>query len=129
MLLTGIREGQATVGPRGVLECAVLLDHGRLLAPPISEHATYDVEQLRHFMAARQDEFGAAHVKCNRVLAEWASLKEHVVKDFANVRTCKVWEALALDKAHAQWVMLRHILSRLVEVYIFADVHVHPCQR
>ena len=33
-----IREGQATIDPRRVLECAVLLDHGRLLALPIYEH-------------------------------------------------------------------------------------------
>ena len=29
-LLAGIREGQGTINPRGVLECAVLLDHGLL---------------------------------------------------------------------------------------------------
>ena len=31
-LLAGIREGQGTIDPQGVLECAVLLDHGRWLA-------------------------------------------------------------------------------------------------
>ena len=55
MLVAGIMEGQATMGLRLVLECALLLDHGRLLALPISEHATYGVEQLRHFVAAPQD--------------------------------------------------------------------------
>ena len=34
MLPAGIKEGQATIDPRGVLECGVLLDHGRLLALP-----------------------------------------------------------------------------------------------
>ena len=85
MLLVGIREGQATIDPRGVLECVVLLDHGRLLALPISEHATYGVKQLQHFMASHQDELRAAHVNRDCAFAEWAGLKEHMVKHFANV--------------------------------------------
>ena len=67
-----------------VLECKVLLDHGCLLALPSSEHATYGVDQLRSFMASRRDELDAAHVHCDHALAEWAGLKEHVVKQFAN---------------------------------------------
>ena len=104
MLLAGIKEGQATIDPRGVLECAVLLDHGCLLALPVSERATYGVQQLRQFMAAHQDELGATHVNCDRALAEWAGLKEHMVQHFANVQMSKMWEALATEKAHAQWV-------------------------
>ena len=40
-LLAGIREGQGTIDPRGVLECAVLLDHGRWLALPAADRATF----------------------------------------------------------------------------------------
>ena len=124
VLLARIRERQVTMGSKGDLECAVLLNHGRLMPLLISEHATYGVEQLRHFMAAPQDEFSAAHVRYDRVLAEWAGLKAHMVKDFANVRMSKMWEAVVHDKAHAYWVALR-----LVEVCIVGHVHVHPCQR
>ena len=46
VLLASIREGEATIDPREVLECAVLLDHGRWLALLISEHATYGVDKL-----------------------------------------------------------------------------------
>ena len=44
VLLAGIKEGQATIDPRGVLECAVLLDHGRFLVLPVSERAAYGVQ-------------------------------------------------------------------------------------
>ena len=74
-LLAGIKEGQATIDPRGVLECAVLLDHGRFLGLPVNERAAYGVEQLRQFMAAHQEELCAAHVNCDRALVEWADLK------------------------------------------------------
>ena len=43
VLLAGIKEGRAIIDPRGVRDCALLLDHGRLLALVISEHATYGV--------------------------------------------------------------------------------------
>ena len=69
VLLASITEGHATIDPRWVLECAVLLDHGRLLAPLIGEHATYGVEHLRRFMASHQDELHAAHVHFNRSFA------------------------------------------------------------
>ena len=59
VLLAGIKEGQATIDPRGVLECAVLLDHGRFLALPVNERAAYGVEQLRQFMASHQEELRA----------------------------------------------------------------------
>ena len=66
VLLAGIKGGQARIDPTGVLECAVLLDHGRLLALPIREHVTYGVDQLRCFMASHRDELDAAHVHCDR---------------------------------------------------------------
>ena len=56
VLLAGIKEGQATIDPRGVLECAVLLDHCRFLALPVSERAAYGVKQLRQFMASHKEE-------------------------------------------------------------------------
>ena len=43
VLLAGMKEGQATIDPRGVLGCAALLEHGRWLAVPVNEHATYGV--------------------------------------------------------------------------------------
>ena len=97
----------------GVLECAVLLDHGRLLVLPVSEHATYGVQQLRQFMASHEDELSAAHVNCDCALAEWAGLKEHMVQHFANVQMSKMWEAFAPEKAHAQWVNVWRVLALL----------------
>ena len=87
-----------------MLDCAVLLDHDGLLALPISEHATYGVEHLRHFMASHEDELYAALVHSDRASAELAALKEHMVIHFPKVQTSKMWEALAPEKAHAQWV-------------------------
>ena len=75
VLLAGIKEGQATIDPRGVLECAVLLDHGRFVALPVNERAAYGVEQLRQFMTSHQEELGAAHVNCDRALVEWEGLQ------------------------------------------------------
>ena len=49
-LLAGIREGQGTIDPRGVLECVVLLGHGRWLALPAVDRATFGVDLLKHFM-------------------------------------------------------------------------------
>ena len=123
VFLVGIREGQATIDPTGVLECVVLLDHGCLLALSISEHATYGVQKLQHFMALHQDELSAAHVNCDRVLAEWVGLKEHMVKHFANVLMSKMWEALALEKSHAQWVNVCHVLA-LLRTYFPAEAAV-----
>ena len=79
VLLAAIKGGHAPIDPRGVLECAVFLDHGRLLALPCSEHASYGVDQLRCFMASHRAELDAAHVHCDHALAEWAHLKEHMV--------------------------------------------------
>ena len=47
VLLASIKEGQATIDPTKVLECAVLWDHGRFLALPVNERAAYGVAQLR----------------------------------------------------------------------------------
>ena len=113
MLLAGIKEGQATIDPRGVLECAVLLDHGRFLALPVNERAAYGVEQLRQFMASQQEELHAAHVNCDHALVEWEGLKEHMVQDFATVQPSKMWAALAPERAHAQWGDVCRVLALL----------------
>ena len=113
MLLAGIAEGQATIDPTGVLECALLLDHGRLLPLAIGEHAPYGVEQLRHFMVSHQHELGAAHVNCGRAFARWAGLQEHMVKHFANMQMCKMLEGLAPEKPHAQWFNVWPVLVLL----------------
>ena len=111
VLLAGIKEGQATIDPRGVLECAVLLDHGRFLALPVNERAAYGVEQLRQFMAPHQEELRATHVNCDRALVEWEGLKDHMVQHFATVQMSKMWEALAPERAHAQWVNVWRVLA------------------
>ena len=46
-------------------------------------------------MVSNQDELDAAHVHRDRALVEWAHLKEHMVKHFANVRMSRMWEVLA----------------------------------
>ena len=63
-------------------------------------------------MAARPDELSAADVKYDCSLAQWAGLKQHMVKHFVNVRLSKMWEALVPEKVQAQWVMLRHPFCR-----------------
>ena len=101
----------------------MLLDHGRLLALPVSERATYGVQQLRQFRASHQDELSAAHVNRDRALAEWAGLKERMVQHFANVQMSKMWEALASEKAHAQWVNVWCVLA-LLRTYCLAEAAV-----
>ena len=123
VLLAGIKEGQATIDPRGGLECAVLLDHGRFLALPVNERAAYGVEQLRGFMASHQEELRAAHVNCDRALVEWEGLKEHMVQHFATVQMTKMWEALAPERAHAQWVNVWRVLA-LLRTYCPAEAAV-----
>ena len=49
-LLAGIMEEQGTIDPPGVLECAVLLDHGRWLALPAADRATFGVDPLKRFV-------------------------------------------------------------------------------
>ena len=123
VLLAGIKEGQATIDPRGVLECAVLLDHGRFVALLVNERAAYGVEQLRQFMASHQEELGAAHVNCDRAFVEWEGLKEHMVQHFATVQMSKMWEALAPERAHAQWVNVWRVLA-LLRTYCPAEAAV-----
>ena len=121
VLLAGIKEGQATINPRGVLECAVLLD--RFVALPVNERAAYGVEQLRQFMTSHQEELGAANVNCDRALVEWKGLKEHMVQHFANVQMSKMWEALAPERAHAQWGNVWRVLA-LLRTYCPAEAAV-----
>ena len=123
VLLGGIKEGQATIDPRGVLECAVLLDHGRFVALPVNERAAYGVEQLRQFMTSHQEELGAANVNCDRALVEWEGLKEHMVQHFATVQMSQMWEALAPERAHAQWVNVWRVLA-LLRTYCPAEAAV-----
>ena len=74
-------------------------------------------------MASHQDELSAAHVSCDRALAEWAGLKEHMVQHFANVQMSNMWEALAHEKAYARWVNLWCVLV-LLRTYCPAEVAV-----
>ena len=97
----------------GARVCSVVGPWRRLLALPISKNATYGVQQLPHFMASHQDELHAAHVNCDRALAEWAGLQEHMVKHCAKVQMSTMWEALAPAKAHAEWVNVWCVLVLL----------------
>ena len=74
-------------------------------------------------MASHEDELSAPHVNCDRALAEWAGLKEHMVQHFANVQMSKMWEALAPEKAHAQWVNVWRVLA-LLRTYCPAEAAV-----
>ena len=123
VLLAGIKEGQATIDPRGVLECAVLLDHGRFVALPVNERAAYGLEQLRQFMTSHQEELGAANVNCDRALVEWEGLKEHMVQHFATVQMSKMWEARPPERAHAQWGNVWRVLA-LLRTYCPAEAAV-----
>ena len=64
-------------------------------------------------MASHQDELRAAHVNFHRPLAKWVGLKEHMVKHYANMQMCKMWEAVAPEKAHAQLVNVWGFLALL----------------
>ena len=110
-LLAGIREGQGTVDPRGVLECAVLLDHGRWLALPAADRATFGVDLLKQFMGTHHAELAAAHVNAARALEEWESFKEHVVRTFAKTPMSRMWEALTPEREHVQWVNVWCVLA------------------
>ena len=61
-LLASIREGQGTIDPWGVLEGAVLLDHGRWLALPAADWATFGLDLLKQLMGTHHAEVAAAHV-------------------------------------------------------------------
>ena len=98
----------------------MLLDHGRLLARPSSEQATKDVDPLRRFMASHRAELDATHVHYDHALVEWADLKEHMVKHFANVQMSKMWEALAAERKHARWVIVWRV-PVLLRTYCCAE--------
>ena len=123
VLVAGVKEGQATIDPGGVFECAVLWDHGRFLALPVNERAAYGVEQLPQFMASHQEELRAAYVNCDCALVEWQGLKEHMVQHFATVQMSKMWEALAPERAHALWVNVWRVLA-LLRTYCLAEAAV-----
>ena len=46
-------------------------------------------------------------------LAVWADLKEHMVKHFVNVQSFMIWEALAPERAHAQWIYVWCVFALL----------------
>ena len=112
-LLAGISEGQGTIDPRGVLECVVLLDHGRWLALPPAHRATFGVDLLKQSMGTHHVELAAAHVNVARALEEWESFKEHVVQTFANTLMSRRWEALTPEREHLQWVNVWRVSSLL----------------
>ena len=122
-LLAGIREGQGTIDPRGVLECAVLLDHGRWLALPAADRATFGVDLLKQFMGTHHAELAAAHVNAARALEEWESFKEHVVRTFAKTPMSCMWEALTPEREHVQWVNVWRVLA-LLRTYCPAEAAV-----
>ena len=116
-LLAGIREGRGTIDPRGLLEWAVLLDHGRWLAVPPADRATFGVDLMKQFMGTHHAELAAAHVNAARALEEWASFKEHVVQTFAKTPMSRMWEALTLEREHLQWVNVWRVFA----------AHILPC--
>ena len=112
-LLAGIREGHGTIDPRGVLGCVVLLDHGRWLALPAVDRATFGVDLLKQFMGTHHAELAAAHVNAARALEEWESFKEHVVQTLAKIPMSRMLEALTPEREHLQWVHVWRVLSLL----------------
>ena len=81
------------------------LDYGRLLGLPIAEHATCDVDELRHFTARDRKELGAARVHCERALDDLAGLQEHMAQHLANVQMPKMREPLAPKGRMHSWLM------------------------
>ena len=121
--LGGIREGQGTIDPRGVLEFAVLLDHCRWLALPAADWAAFGVVLLKQFMGTHHAELAAAHFNAARALEEWESFKEHVVQTFAKTPMSRLWEALTPEREHLQWVNFWRVLS-LLRTYCPAEAAV-----
>ena len=70
-------------------------------------------------MASHPEELPAAHVNCDRALVEWEGLKGQ----FATVQMSKMWEALAPERAHAQWVNVWRVLV-LLGIYCPAEAAV-----
>ena len=122
-LLGGIMEGQGTIDPQGVLDCAVLLDHGRWLALPAADRATFGVDVLKHFMATHHAELAAAQVNAARAWGECESLKEHVVQTFAKAPMFRMWDPLTREREHLQWVNVWPVLS-LLRTYCPDEAHV-----
>ena len=54
----------------------------------------------------------------DRAVAEWADLKAHMVKRFANVHMSKIWEALAPEMEHARWVNVWRVLALLLTCFL-----------
>ena len=113
-LLTSFREGQGTIDPRGVLECAVFHDHGRLLALPPAEWATFGADLLKQNMATNHAKLAAVHVNVGRALKEWASFKEHSIEAFAKTPMSQMWEALDREWEHLPWVNVWRLLPLLL---------------
>ena len=122
-LLAGMREGHGTIDPRGVLACAVLLDHGRWPALPAADRATFGVDLLKRFMGTQHAELAAAHVNAAHAWEEWESFKEHVVQTFAKTPMSRMWEALTPEREHLQWVNVWRVLS-LLRTYCPAEAAV-----
>ena len=122
-LLAGIREGQGTIDPRGVLECAVLLDHGRWLSLPAADRATFGVDLLKRFMGTHHAELATAHVDAARALEAWESFKEHVVQTFTKIPMSRMWEALTPEREYLQSVNVWRVLS-LLRTYCPAEAAV-----
>ena len=75
----------------------MLLDHGRLLAPPPADRATFGVDLPKQIMGTHHAELAAAHVHAARTLEEWASLKEHVVQTFAKTPMSRMWGDTSIE--------------------------------
>ena len=74
-------------------------------------------------MTSHQEELGAAHVNCDRAFVEWEGLKENMVQHFATGQMSKMWDALAPERAHAQWVNVWRVLA-LLRTYCPAEAAV-----
>ena len=97
----------------GMSLSAVLFDHGRLLALPPAERATFGVVLLKQFMGAHHAEFAVAHVNTGCALEEWASFKEHVNQAFAKTPMSRISEALNPEREHVPWVNIWRALLLL----------------
>ena len=101
----------------------MLLDHGRCLALPAADRATFGADLLKQFMGTHHGEQAAAHVSAARALEDWESFKEHVVQTFAKTPMSRMWEALTPEREHLQWVNGWRVLS-LLRTYCPAEAAV-----
>ena len=81
------------------------------------------MDLLKQFMGTHHAELAAAHVNAARALEEWESFKEHVVQTFAKTPMSRMWEALASEREHLQWVNVWRVLS-LLRTYCAAEAAV-----